>query len=523
MARAVLSLGSNLGDRPAVLLSAVYLLYPVAQTAVLFDFHGDTLAAPLLLWAVEAADRRSWRWYALWAGLALSCKVYVAAPVAVLGIILWQRGYHRQGIVTAAVAVAWGSLAFFAIRPYCAPATTDATATPSAYLSYYFLGECVLDTLIVRALMAVIVFGPVLLLVWRAPLWLIPAAAVLIPALLSSGPGPSYHYIYHHYILGVPFRLAAAIYGAAEMRRREGEAGPWRRRIGLVFAVTLLFNILLVDTPLNPRFYVSDDLSRSGLNPARYWRTRRDALKDEWLQAIPDDAAVMADDTLAPHLMNRRLFRVTNMMFGSLPEQLPLMDDVVVDGLYDYSFVLGQHFSGVDMEHDTIATVLKSDAFVLERARDGLLQFGRDGPGLLQEVERRDGAAPPIATFGSSIGLVAFQAESTGPARFLLQFEWVALRPLDQQPPLIAVSQPGDLPQARILHLPTLGLLPTTEWQEGERIVERFEVELPAGAPSGAYPLAVSWYDTGSPYAAYADERSRVGQPAIVGLLVVER
>lgn len=40
-----------------VACAGIYLLYPVAQTAVLFQFHADTLAMPLLLWAIEALER----------------------------------------------------------------------------------------------------------------------------------------------------------------------------------------------------------------------------------------------------------------------------------------------------------------------------------------------------------------------------------------------------------------------------------------------------------------------------------
>ncbi|NJN53472.1 MAG: DUF2079 domain-containing protein [Anaerolineae bacterium] len=51
----------------ALLLTAVYLLYPVGQTAVLFQFHGDTLAMPLLLlplthWIGERGGRMGCGW-----------------------------------------------------------------------------------------------------------------------------------------------------------------------------------------------------------------------------------------------------------------------------------------------------------------------------------------------------------------------------------------------------------------------------------------------------------------------------
>ncbi len=39
--------------------------YPTALTSVLFDFHGDTLAMPLLLFALDALDQRAWGRYIL--------------------------------------------------------------------------------------------------------------------------------------------------------------------------------------------------------------------------------------------------------------------------------------------------------------------------------------------------------------------------------------------------------------------------------------------------------------------------
>lgn len=513
----------RLDSRVALLPAAVYLLYPVAQTAVLFELHGDTLAAPLLLWAIEAADRQSWRHYAMWVALALSCKMYVAVAVAVFGLVLWSRGHRRAGWLTTVTAALWGAIAFFVVRAAFAPEGIEATATPATYLAYYFSSD-VFATLPERLITAVIVFGPVLLLAWRAPLWLLPGAAVLVPALLSTGPGPSYDYRYHHYILGVPFLIAAAIYGAAAMRQREGEQGAWRRRLWLTFIVTLLFNAMLVDTPLNPRFFLSDPASGVGLTPSRYRRTGRDALKDEWLASIPEQAPVMADDTLGERLVNRPLFRRTDMMFSTLPEALPSVDYVIVDGLYDYVVAGGETIldGGVAFEHGTIATVLNGDDFVLERARDGLLQFSRSSTGLHQEVEVRAGSdGDVIATFDGLIGLRDVEIRPAGPRRFRLQFEWTALQPLDGRASLLAVSQPGALPHARILYLPTIGFYSTTAWELGQVIVERFEIELPPGTPAGRYPLTVGWYDSSSPYATFTDERSRLGEAITVGTLTV--
>lgn len=148
----------HLDSRAGLLLAVVYLAYPVAQTAVLFELHGDTLAAPLLLWAVEAADRQSWRAYIVWILLALACKMHVSAAVALLGGVLWWYGHRRVGAATTLLALIWGATAFFVVRDFFAPQGTEATATPLAYVSYYFLNGGVLATLPERAITAVIVF-----------------------------------------------------------------------------------------------------------------------------------------------------------------------------------------------------------------------------------------------------------------------------------------------------------------------------------------------------------------------------
>src|SRR5262249_42110775 len=99
-------------------LALIYLLYPTAQTSVLFDFHGDTLAMPILLFALDALDQRSWKRYMLYIALALSCKFYIAAPVALIGVYAFLWGEQRRaGVLTVALAVIYGLVAFLIVRP----------------------------------------------------------------------------------------------------------------------------------------------------------------------------------------------------------------------------------------------------------------------------------------------------------------------------------------------------------------------------------------------------------------------
>jgi hypothetical protein len=73
----------------------------------------------------------------------------------------------------------------------------------------------------------------------------------------------------------------------------------------------------------------------------------------------------------------------------------------------------------------------------------------------------------------------------------------------------------------RIVHIPTHSLYPTAEWQTGQIVEERFEIELPAEIPSGSYVLLTAWYDGANPYAAETDSRSRIGQEQQVGTLTL--
>jgi hypothetical protein len=42
---------------------------------------------------------------------------------------------------------------------------------------------------------------------------------------------------------------------------------------------------------------------------------------------------------------------------------------------------------------------------------------------------------------------------------------------------------------------PCRGFYPTSSWHEGEIVVDRIELTIPPGAPSGQYDLAMGFYD----------------------------
>jgi uncharacterized membrane protein len=531
-------------------IALLYLLYPVAQTAVLFDFHGDTLALPLLLFAIDAADRRAWRTYAVWIGLALLCKYYVAVAVLGIGAYLWLwGGQRRAGALTAGAAVLYGALSFFVLRPLFAIPPLISIERPDIVGYYYGELDTVLETLGPRLLTALIVFGPALLVAWRGWRWLLVGFPVALAVLISTGPGPAYAYVYHHYALVVPFIVLATIEGTQRMQQRQQRAAtagtrrgrPWRGDLGLTLAIVLLAQALLVDTPTNPLFWLG--VPGQGLDSAQYGRIPRDALKDRFLaEQVPPEAPLAASNFLAPHLANRPVLytvRYHDDPGGEhLPLLLPFVDYVLADALFDWRQVVnGEIAGGITYEQVEIGLLLRNPDFGLVAARDGLLLFARGAPAERTLQHAVDPAAPvpdapPRAIFADTISLLDADFEQLDAGRYRASFLWQPVRPLTAAEPLIAVSRlisteslpTNAAPAARIVHLPTFALHPPAAWQPGVAVRETFDIQLPPDLAPGSYRWRVGWYDAQHPDAYATDARSRLGNDEVdIGTLVVEQ
>ncbi len=525
-----------------------YLFYPVAQTAVLFDFHGDTLAAPFLLFAIDAWDRGALRPYARWLILALSCKFYVGAAVAALGVVIMVKGDRRTGFWTFIAGVGWGSFAFLVIKPWAAEHLASASAmaaTSEHYLSVYFgYVRQILHPyhLVPRLATLLLVIAPALWLGHRAPVWWLPAAATILPALISSRG--SYDYRFHHYALSVPFLIVAAIYGAKKI----SESGVMRETLMHV-VITLLLSALLVDTPLNPMFWTS--VPGWGLDSWAYGRTSRDTFKDQWLaEHVPEKVSLGSSFFISPHVINRsRIVTLTNPEteagINSLESALETTDWIVADALFDYLIpsedshetqrgipILerslfgighpGPADGGVLYDKQAIRILLEHKHYDLISAQDGLLLFSRKGLAEGAPLSYRlttssiHNDQEPLIKWGDHISLLDFDLEQMDGSRYLLTYTWMALQAMEKQPQYIAVTELEGIPHPRFVHLPTFALYPTTSWKSGEVVREQFEIHIPEGIQRGRYQLQVGWFDSSHMYAAWTDTRSQIGRSAPV-------
>ncbi len=523
----------RLKSYPAALsITLIYLLYPLAQNAVLFDFHADTLAMPLFFFALEALERGKERRYFFWIALALVSKVYVAYAVMLLGGLLFLRGKRRIGILTVGIALLWGAAAFFFVRPWFAAHYGLPVQSYDNYAAYYFGQTLALlgETWMERLLMGMLILLPLFPAVREAPWEVLAVAASIAPVLLSSGPGPRYSYKYHHFALSVPFVVLAILAAAERMRQTERRIGPWPAwTLFLTTALIIIvgLNMELSDTPLSPSFWVKEP--GHGLDAWKYGRTERDAVKDDFVTQIPDGATLFATNFLAPHVVNRQT--LCTMLPAAPPppsdyeERLMTVDYALFDGLFDYN--VSQPVTGlVTIPHSYLARYLTRSEWSVIAADDGLLLLKREASpseSLLQTITHTL-ASPPtetVADFGQGVTLIQAEITPLQGRRFTWHITWFNREPGDHRPRLLIISRLVGAEETRILHLPTTDLYPSTAWQAGEWIDERFEVQLPDRLPPGRYEVRLGLYRMDDPYAYATDARSRVGQEFTIAYIEV--
>jgi hypothetical protein len=369
---------------------------------------------------------------------------------------------------------------------------------------------------------ALVVFGPVFFLVRRAWVYLAPGLVVALAAFLSTGPEAS-NVRSAHFAVVVPFVIWTIVVALRRMRQQPAPA-RWLA-LGTSLLICMLLSSWLAQTLLLQELHRPHEPPRD-----LTLRSQRDYLRDRWLADItathiPDDAPVAASLFFTPRLLHRETIFLTRFPgYMTIPPGQPernrqAVDYAVTDALFDYRGGL------VAFEYPVIAAFLRDPDFGLVAAQDGLLLFQRDAApahtldqelALLPHAER-----PPIAYFDDKIGLLAAELQAVDDGRYQLRCDWVALTSLADVPQLVAVSQLVGVEDARIVHLPTLALHPTTEWSRDQVVRETFEFTLPPDIPAGTYEMRVGWYDTEHAIAAQTSAASRVGAEEVIATLVV--
>lgn len=301
IARGVLELGIE----AALAVGIAYGFQPELHNLNLSEFHPESLAVPLLLYAYVLSHRRQWNRYGIVVLLALATRSDLGLVVIGLGALLAVEGKTRAGRITAAAGAAWALLALLVFQADLAGGEfvhDEAFAeygngpveilfsmltNPVSVISDFFAFENFEKLLI---LFAPWLFLPLLRLRFQLPLVLFGAFGFI--AAIPAGE------------FGAPQQNVAALaflpLAAAFALRSVG-----RRSVRRVFVNGKLLLGLLVATFTFWLFAAGSSL----YNEPWLWgaRSTNDADILLAIEMISDDASVTALDAALPYLAERRV------------------------------------------------------------------------------------------------------------------------------------------------------------------------------------------------------------------------
>jgi uncharacterized membrane protein len=290
-------------ERAGLGFALAYLLYPATQWVALSEFHPVALATPLLLFAFWYLGEDRLVPFAIFAALACTTKEEI--PLAVAGLGVWYALARRRRVAGIAIAIAGAAVAVLALgvvshyndagAPF-AGRYEEVGGSPVEILKTFVtdpvtIARVAFDTEGLAYLLALLV--PLAFLPLAAPLALLPALPDLALNLLSSTDTQTS--IHFHYVAPlVPALFAAAIFGAARLKRRV---------VTPLVALVLASNFVLGAIPLWSAIPGGEDLRADDS-----LISDRDRVASRALRLIPDDAVVSASNSLGAHLSGRRRF-----------------------------------------------------------------------------------------------------------------------------------------------------------------------------------------------------------------------
>ncbi len=304
-------------DRLAVAGAAAYLLYVPLQWAVLTDLHAVTLAAPLIMYAIWAAEARNDWVLGITVALALLSKEQVGLSIALLGLWIVVRQRRRiVGAVIAVVALAWTAIAVLVIIP------SAGTGLPAPFAQRYgtfgdtpakaLVGAVTnpVDVMVTlgswgRIAYLLILLLPLLFLPLRAPLLALCALPDVLMNMLVQW-WPNYSVEFHYAAVPSPYLIAAALLGLSNLR--QGRRPAWlgnAAQAGGGMAIALVVAGMLATIIRGPLPWFGPMSAATPQRLAQYDNTATAAALDRAAALIPDDAIVSAGNKPGGHLSSR--------------------------------------------------------------------------------------------------------------------------------------------------------------------------------------------------------------------------
>lgn len=307
----------RLGDGRAPLavaaLLTLFLFSRRMHSAIVSVFYPESWLPALTFLAIWAARSRRWHWFWPATLAAIGTREDVGVYFAIFGaVMIWRGMSRRHGAACLVVSVAWVAVATTVVLP--AQREADGLDRANPFVAER-IGPEPWSTGASRVLSAASagkvagLIGAAGALPLLAPVWIVPAIPGLVlnlavaPEFVQSG-------LVGHYLWPiVPWVWAAAVFGLARLER----AGP---RVTTAWAVLMLL-VVVADSPLS--------VSRTR---ARYGSLEASAQVIDDLRRVPEDASVLAQPQLVPHLAARPNLQIMAGDAAETPAEVVLFADI---------------------------------------------------------------------------------------------------------------------------------------------------------------------------------------------------
>ncbi len=515
----------------ALVIAAVYLVYPALHNGNLNDFHEVSLLPPLLGFALYGllSGRRRLMWIFL--ALCLLVKEDFSITFLTFGLyilVFVPAGFRRRdGLITAATALVWMLLVLYVFYP----ALTRGMPYPFVARRYAWLGDSPESALRVLMTQPWIVlpylmqppkllflsrlFRPLLFLpLLGAPVILI-AFPVLVYLMLSSyEPQWSIQSYYNPPLLPVLFfGLVVALARMRGWLLRLGARARWVE-IGLAALLLLAVGIGYYTDGPGPgsRNFTAERFSVGAQAEAGY----------RILAQVPREASLSTIWPFVPHLSQRQRIYTVLARPALPPDLILLQENPGAEGAPIYPWAAPDGTPTIYHEYLPIAAeesfrlLAYSRAITLTPTVEGSSPSQPLSLSGYAWLDRKNSAQPPTVQPGAS-------------ARLLLA--WRRTAPLDRRFVFFVHLLPDGTPAAanglsQIVaqsgHEPGDGRYPTTEWELWTAppvVLDEQRLEIPPQTPPGEYFVWVGAYDKES------GARIELGGPGatlkLIGALVV--
>jgi uncharacterized membrane protein len=357
------------GSWIALLFPFLYLMYPALQWTNWDEYHPDTLATPMLLFAFYFLTRKKYIPFTLCAAIVLLTKEDFAFTVAALGIYAFLTYDRKWGAALVAGSAAWFLVATRVILVHFNGVgllhvnVYGALGSSWQEVAMAFLTKpgLIFKSIATpgKLLYLTQLLAPVAFLSLLAP----SVLAICLPAVvinLLAGPYQSM-LIYHYTVLITPFVFVALVNAFAKV---EPTSYAKYLAVGTLLVVALVANAAWSPSPLSGN--------------VGFWGvyTPRIATLEEAISHLPKDASVSATYAFVPHVDHRQYVYLWpnpfEKIYWGLGEKSPLPDPRTVQYVLLDETVLDAHGKSIESSLTSsgqFAPVFSRDNVVLLRRR----------------------------------------------------------------------------------------------------------------------------------------------------------